>query len=1085
MRLYLKKSHFSYLKKILLSILILGSSGLVQAQFYNGSQLTFGKNRVQHQTFNWLYYRTNQYDVYYYPTGKVLAEYTVWKAAEYIDEIETFLNYSSPKKMQFIVYNTQSDFRESNFAYDDENFYNQGGVTNVYGTKIYLYFDGNHQHFDQMIRSGIMNIYAHLIIEGDNVGANISSEHLSSVPEWFYTGLSSFIGEEWNTDVDVHVRNGILSNAYANIEQLSAVDSRYAGHSFWKFIADKYGKHVIPSILYATRAYRSVERGFSAVLGVNYKSLLTQWYRYYFVIYKKDNLRNMPEGDPPIIKYKKNAIYQQFRFSPDGNSFAFVTNEAGQIKIWWQNEEMKKPKRILKRFQKTEDNPDLTFPILRWHPNGEMICFTMEEKGYTYFYTYDLETKNKKERFLIEIDKITDFSFSKDGKLMVFSGFKNGQSDIFIYSFLARSIQQITNDFYDDAYPQFSDDGKYILFASKRPHDSLSLYKKTPFYSTETSPTYDLFRYDYQKKEKRLLRITDTKFANETHGRFISPNEIYFLSDESGIVNRYYAFLDSSISHIDTIIHYRYTANIQPITNYSFSILSEDYNSYKQQFADITLHNGKYAINSSSLTEQKIEQPIPSTPFQIALQLKQHRKDSIEKSKSIEKPIQRGFYQVRQSDLMRHISHKTNDSTPHFYLPNNTLTDGLSFTRQVARNYYVQYSINKLITQADFSFLNTSYQQFTSSTSPIYLNAGLNALIMVGINDLFENRRITGGFRVSFDLDNTEVMFSYEDLTHRIDQQIVLYRQSLKSSIHDYLYKQFSNSIFYITTFPFDPFNAIKLTLTGRYDQQITVSLNDYSLKDKNRNHIWGGVKLEYIFDSSKELYFNLWKGSKFKLFAEFFHRIDRENKYLFVTGFDYRKSVKLYRNMTWATRVAGSTNFGSSRLVYYMGGVDNWMFAKFNQDIWVDLSKEYAYQTLATSMRGFEQNIRNGTSFILISTELRIPFVQLISQKKLGSAFLNSLQLVLFGDFGTAWTGLTPYSEDNCLYTRYIYWGPNQENTIKIKRQTEPFVAGFGVGLRATLFGYFFKLDYAWGVEDYKIYDKKGMLIFSIGLDF
>ena len=45
------------------------------AQFYNGSQLTFGKNRVQHQNFNWQYLRAEQYDVYYYPTGRALAQY--------------------------------------------------------------------------------------------------------------------------------------------------------------------------------------------------------------------------------------------------------------------------------------------------------------------------------------------------------------------------------------------------------------------------------------------------------------------------------------------------------------------------------------------------------------------------------------------------------------------------------------------------------------------------------------------------------------------------------------------------------------------------------------------------------------------------------------------------------------------------------------------------------------------------------------------------------------------------------------------------------------------------------------------------
>ena len=51
------------------------------AQFYNGSKLSFGKNRVQHQKFNWEYFRDTQFDVYFYPTGKNLAEYTLYKGA--------------------------------------------------------------------------------------------------------------------------------------------------------------------------------------------------------------------------------------------------------------------------------------------------------------------------------------------------------------------------------------------------------------------------------------------------------------------------------------------------------------------------------------------------------------------------------------------------------------------------------------------------------------------------------------------------------------------------------------------------------------------------------------------------------------------------------------------------------------------------------------------------------------------------------------------------------------------------------------------------------------------------------------------
>ncbi|HOS57696.1 MAG TPA: hypothetical protein PLB66_03600 [Bacteroidales bacterium] len=1077
-------------KFIFIFLFCIGSFFPSYAQFYNGSQLSFGKNRVQHQKFNWRFYRTENYDVYYYPTSKILAEYTTWRAAQFLTEIETFLNYTPTKKIQFIVYNTQADFRESNLAYDNEEFYNQGGVTHIYGTKIPLYFDGNHRHFDNMIRSGIMEVYARMIVEGENIGANISAEHLYSLPNWFYSGLSSFVAEEWNSEIDNHVKNGILSNLYNHFDNLSLVEKRYVGHSIWKYIADKYGKNSIPTILYATRAYRSFEKGVLAVIGIDSKTLLQKWYQHYFVLYKKDkkeNDRTLPAGEQLIKKLKKNVILTQIAISPDGNQFAYVTNQAGQIKIWHKADITAKPKRFFKHYYKTEENPDLSYPLLTWHPTENMLIFTLEQKGFCYYYPYYIDEKKIGDRQFIDVEKITDIIFSDNGRYLLFSGFKNGQSDIFLYSLASRSFQYITNDFYDDASPRFSENGNYILFSSNRPVHTLTSKTKTPFYQLKTEKSYNLFLYDYKNRDTNLLRITTTALADETEAHFISPTEFIFLSNESGINNRYYARLDSSISHIDTIIHYQFRATTFPITNSMYNIRNHDFNREKLLTADIITTNGKQQIFVTPFSTDSIAtENIPLTYFQSKLSIDKKQQDSVQKEKPKEPSVQKkGFYQIRQSDIKSSSKGSNNKGYGSLHHIDNAFTDGLVFNQQVGQNYYVQYSINKLVTQADISFLNTSYQQFTGAKSPIYLNSGVNALIMVGINDLFENHRIMCGGRISANLDNYEFMFSYENLSKLVDQQIVLYRQSLQSTIDNYLFKQYSNSIFYITKYPFNKYNAMKLTLTARNDKNVMGSLNDYSLQAKDINHFWGGIKLEYIFDSSKDLFTNLWKGEKIKIFAEYQHRIDLDYKYLFVVGFDIRKSVDIYKNITWASRLAGSTNVGTSRLVYYMGGVDNWLFAKFNRNIWVDITKDYAYQTLATNMRGFEQNIRNGTSFILFSTELRLPIVQLLARKKLHSGFLNSIQLIAFTDIGTAWTGLTPYSEDNCLYTRYIYWGPNQTNSIKIKRQVEPFIIGFGSGLRATVLGYFIRLDYAWGLEDFKIYDKKGMFLFSVGFDF
>lgn len=1049
-----KRTCPSYRKRLfhILLCMCLGLSPLLsRAQFYNGSQISFGKNRVQHQNYNWQYMRAEQYDVYYYPTGKALAQYVYYKVPQVLSEIEEMLHYNSKRKLQLIVYNTQEDFRESNFAYDDDDFYNQGGVTNVYGTKIYIYFDGNRAHLDRMIRSGVMNVYAHWLVQGATVGSNMTYDYLMDVSNWYFSGLASYYGESWNSDVDAHVKDGILTQRYADFDDLSPRDATYAGHSFWKYIADTYGTEAIYKILYTTRATKSMSKGFTYATQVPYRTLLYNWYKYYCVMYYPDLERQMPKGNGIVNRPRAKREYTDFHFAPDGKSYAYVTNEAGQVRVWLKTEQDKKPKCILKRFQKIEDNPDLTYPLLAWHPQEPILGMTFESKGHCYYYPYDVTTRKWQKRFLVDVEKITSWCYSDDGKMMLFSGFKNGQSDLFLYSFLSRSFQNLTNDFYDDYAPIFVRNQQQIVFSSNRPRDTILL--KDEMMEATPQPTYNLFLYSFAQNDPALLRVTDSELGNNYEARRVDRDRVVFLGDESGYVNQYVARFDSTISRIDTAIHYMSFATTHPLTDVGVSVLEHDFDMENQQTATVTLMNGAQNIHIKDLDLD--QNPTVDPSF---------------------------FHQKILLEKEREIAKNKPDTLPTDSLAQDSLSKKEEFYIPVGSGYRVQYSINKVITQADFSFLNTSYQQFEGGTSPIYLNTGFNALFMLGINDLFEDYRVTGGFRVGVNLNSYEFMLSYENLARRLDRQIVVYRQSITSNINGYVYKQRSNSLFYVLKFPFNKINSVRLTLNGRYESNVIGALSDNTLQMPEERHLWAGVKLEYIFDSSKELYTNLWRGTKMKIFAEYNQRAEKETQNLLVVGLDARRSFKLYKNMTFAVRLAASANTGSARLVYYMGGVDNWINAKFDSDIWVDQSKNYAYQTLATNMRGFKQNIRNGTSFVLLSGELRVPVVQLIVGHKVSFNFLNSIQLNLFGDFGTAWTGLTPYSEENCLYTRYINSGPI---SVMVKRQVDPFVGGFGIGARCSLLGYFLRFDYAWGVEDFKIPNKKGMFLFSIGTDF
>jgi hypothetical protein len=206
----------------------------------------------------------------------------------------------------------------------------------------------------------------------------------------------------------------------------------------------------------------------------------------------------------------------------------------------------------------------------------------------------------------------------------------------------------------------------------------------------------------------------------------------------------------------------------------------------------------------------------------------------------------------------------------------------------------------------------------------------------------------------------------------------------------------------------------------------------------------------------------------------------------MIVLGIDFRKYTRIHRELIWANRFAASTSFGPTKLLYYLGGVDNWMGYLFNKvpmfdnTIPVTPNVHYGFQTLATNMRGFSQNVRNGNSFALINSEIRWPVVRYFAGHPLRSNFLNSLQIVGFGDIGTAWSGASPWSGENGYDTQKLTNGPV---SVTLDSNRDPIVEGFGAGLRAQIFGYFVRADWAWGIENHYILPRIFYLSFS--LDF
>jgi len=1073
------KKHLKYIFLLLLLNVISSYS-----QFYNGSNLTFGKNRVQYQKHNWVFYRGDRCDVYFYPQGKLIAQYVLKYAEEEIDILERHFGIALENKIQFLIFVNFSDFKESNIGLLSDEANNVGGQTNIISNKVILYFDRGYQEFNNSIKSGIASLFINELINGSSYLSQMRTSTLSNIPSWFQKGLVSFYYSNWDTKIDNEVRDLFTNNSFSKFNTFENDQSRIAGHAIWNYIAEKYSKNSIPSIISNYKSFRNIDRAFLYALGTNFSSILEDCSEYYINKYEIDLKREMPSNSL-ISKPKKNILYSHSTISNDGNSYVWTTNEMGQIKIWYKNQEMKKPKRIFKKNHKIDDNPDNSFPLINFNPNDETITFIIEEQGKHFIYNYDINTKKKSKNEVFKIDKITSFSYSHDGKLIVFSGVKDGKSDIFVYNLITRAYNPITNDIYDDFSPQFIDNSSKIIFSSNRANDTLNA--KNNISREVLTSKYNLFLYNYKTKEGVLSRITNTKEAIEIYPQEINDNRFVFLSDENGIFNRYVGEFDSIMSHVDTTIHYRFFTRKAPLTDYRTSILEHSFNNKTEKYLDIILDNSinRILINSETSNQYNFQKTITDASFKINYDFKNKSIILDTLKNKIKKNPQKRLQSVKLIDAYNDAPDVVKKSgfqnffviqdTAKEILDNHTLTP-----QQLERNYFTQYSISKIVTQFDFSFLNTSYQQFSGGTNPIYLNAGFNALFLVSTQDLFEDHRITGGFRLTSSISDMEFLFSYEKLDKRIDRQIVFHRQQFKNYYDYYAEKKLSNSLYYILKYPFNNVNALKGTIIGRFDKSILLSTEDITLKEPNYYAYWSGLKIEWIFDNSRKLAENIYQGTKAKVFGEYYQSVEDKNINLFVLGADARYYYKIHKTFIWANRIAGSTSFGKNKLIYYMGGVDNWLFAKFNENINVATDQNYTFQTLATNMRGFIQNIRNGNSFAVINSELRFPAIKYFYKKPLNNEFLNSFQIVAFADIGTAWTGPSPYSDKNSFFTQIIKSGPI---TVTLEKQTDPLVAGYGFGLRSKLLGYFIRADWAWGVEDLNIQPR--VFYLSLNLDF
>lgn len=531
----------TYLIRLSLGLFILPFTLFAQT-----TQVQFGQNRVQYHPFDWQYYNSDNFTIYFYPGGQEIGKF-VWTIAEMkLKDLNKQMDFQFRSQVDILVYNDITDLAQTNIGLGQEDF-NIGGTAVLRDNKLFLHYDGNHRHLQRDLMKGLSELYIRQMMAGSSFGQKIQNAIFLVMPNWYKSGLSAYMGENWNTELDAKLKQYLLTAKKSDFNRLVGINPEFAGHSFWYMINQMYGRDAIPNILYLTRVNHNINNGFVYAVNSRLTDLMRDWKEFYLTRYELDNKgRESTDGLAKVkIKKRNNTDIGDMKFSPDGKYAAFAAFDGGFYKVFVQDLKTNKSKKVTKGGFRSDQYPfDKSYPVLTWTKTGHKLAVISEKKDVIRLSQIDMDKNTKTKSNIIKFQRIYGADFTNNPNVLIVSGQNKGQTDLYTYNLLNTNAIQLNNDNYDDLYPVYvnwnGNDG--VLFSSNRDEDVLYLNPNDTVLPTNT---LDLFYYDLNKKGTQLARVTSTPFANEKGIGTYNSSYFTFISDENGIYNQYLGTLDS------------------------------------------------------------------------------------------------------------------------------------------------------------------------------------------------------------------------------------------------------------------------------------------------------------------------------------------------------------------------------------------------------------------------------------------------------------------------------------------------------------------------------------------------------------
>jgi len=851
----------------------------------------FGQNKVQYDTFDWEYIVSPNFNVYYYGDNHDLAIFTSKVAEESLDQIGKHLRWRSNKPVKIIVYTSHNDFQQTNIVntYMPEGV---GGVTELYKNRIVIPFEGSYEQFKHVIHHELVHASINDMVYGGNAQGLISGRILLQVPLWANEGLSEFLSVDWDTNSDMVLRDLAIEERLPEIQQLNYSILAYkGGQSVWQYITKKYGREKVGEIFQQMKRTQNAEKGFKNALGVDFEQLTDDWHdylkkEYWSDINQREKITDFSDKITDRSK-TKNFYNVSPSFSPDGNTVAYFTDQAGYMDLILYNLDSGKQKKRLIRGNNSPDFEELKWlqPGLSWSPDGKHIAFASKSGKEDSIIIVDIKSGDYK-KIPIPLDGVFTTAWHPISNKIVFIGHKDDASDLYVINIDTQELINLTNDTFSDFSPSWSASGDKIIFSSDR-----GTSKGSPdMFDIDFSQT-DLFMYDFSNE--KVTQITDTSY-NENYPVLTKDNVLFYTADYNGVYNIFRHEMGSKI--------------FSPITNAITGIQQIDVDSSGEKLVFSGYSERGWDLFVMNQPQDKEEKIVPETRFYS----ERNNVDTFEDLRFVKTGISNQESEDYSSYIFARNYRKFNDSDKDID-KQDTAIDSLRFADgYISKAYKTDFSIDYIATRASIDNL-----------------FGTRALANLAWSDVMGDHQIMMGTNLVLDLDNSDVVISYAYLKNRMNYYGTLFQQANTFSLgysltSDYIGKLRDYGIGFFAQYPFSKFSRIDFGGTLR---SVNYEVKEFDIYNLTYNSLYTEnltammPMVSWVFDNTTNTYTGPNDGLKQYLTFQFSPDIGDDSVPFQTIKFDIRKYFKIDRNYSIAARLMLGKSIGDNPQRFFLGG--------------------------------------------------------------------------------------------------------------------------------------------------------------------